>query len=104
MVNRLKTVDGVLVEMSDDEEAARTAEEFEATRPRTPAEITAEQDELADKFIDQSFVQDKRLLAMAIVLRETVKMVKTGDQSFFASVTTNSDFKDLVRSVYKGLL
>ena len=80
MANRMKSVNGVAVEMTDAEEAARTAEEAEATRPRTPAERNA----AVTKTLGQHFgpdasedVQVRNLMAADVLMGIDNRLTKT---------------------------
>ena len=70
----------------------------------TPASIAAEKDAEADRLATlavQSTAIDK---AMAEVLFEILKAMKSGDMSFFNSVTSKATFRDFLKSLIKANL
>ena len=60
-MNRFKMVNGKKVQMTNAEEAARTAEETEATRPRTPAENQAALTKTLDRYFGTNASEDSQV-------------------------------------------
>ena len=80
MANRFKMVDGVKVQLTNAEEAVRTAEELEATRPRTPAEIQAAVAKTLDRYFGTNASEDsqvRNLMAADVLMAIDNRLTKS---------------------------
>ena len=92
---RTKQVDGVRSFFTAAEEAARDAEELEATRPRTQAEIDAEIDSLTD----QAMSGTDRDRAFGFLLADVWRSINPGLTQDEARIAVRDRFRQHMATI-----